>query len=107
MQEAFEAAVSHPDTDARAMGELRRLHLERLGNQKKGLALTERAVSADPGEPAYHITLARMFIVLGELDKARAQVLALRNLNIGGRLDGSIRNLEARINDARSSKEAS
>lgn len=107
MQEAFEAAVSHPDTDARLWANYGDYTWNVLGDQEKGLALTERAVSVDPGEPAYHITLARMFIVLGELDKARAQVRALRNLNIGGRLDGSIRNLETRIHDARSSKEAS
>ncbi len=107
MQEAFEAAVSHPDTDARVWANYGDYTWNVLGDQKKGLALTERAVSVDPGEPAYHITLARMYIVLGELDKARSQVRALRNLNIGGRLDGSIKNLETRIDDARSSKEES
>ncbi len=101
MQAAFEAAVSHPDTDARLWATYGDYTWNVLGEHDRGLARIRRAVDIDPGEPAYRITLARMYTVLGDLPSAEAQIQALEKLDIGGELDGSIASLRQRVADAR------
>ena len=101
MQQAFEAAVSHPDTDARLWANYGDYAWNVLGHHEKGLLLTQRAVATAPKEPAYHITLTRMYIVLGEYGKAGQQIYELQQLDIGGELDGSIAELRHHLDRAR------
>ena len=101
MQQAFEAAVSHPDTDARLWANYGDYEWNVLGHHERGLLLTQRAVAAAPKEPAYHITLTRMYIVLGEYGKAGQQIHELQKLDIGGELEGSIAELRHRLDRAR------
>ncbi|KGI77243.1 hypothetical protein LF63_0111665 [Oleiagrimonas soli] len=97
MQAAFKAAISHPDTDARIWSYYSDYAWNVMGDHSLGLSLIQRAVSDAPDEPAYHITLARMLIANGEFEQARKQIAALERLNIGGRLEGSIRNLRGQM----------
>lgn len=94
MQAAFEAAESH----ARINAKLLRIHADwawnLLGDRELGERLTDEAVQARPGDVDARIALTRMNIVLGNQTKARAQVQALERLNVGGRLDGKIAELE-------------
>jgi hypothetical protein len=55
--------------------------------------MTKDAVKASPGEPAYQITLIRMFAVLGRTAEAEKAIGQLATLNYGGRLDSSLAEL--------------
>ncbi|WP_240601683.1 hypothetical protein [Oleiagrimonas sp. MCCC 1A03011] len=101
MQQAFQAAVSYPDTDARLWASYGDYTWNVLGNHAEGLKLTQHAVNADPSEPAYRITLVRMYLVLNKLSEAEQQINALKHMNIGGELDDSIANLHQRLSSAR------
>ena len=100
MLDAFLAALSHPDSNARLLANYGDFAWNILNNHPLGLRATRDAVETKPGEPVYHITLARMYLALGDRDKAREQLKQLRALNYGGRLDSDIAALEARLEDA-------
>jgi hypothetical protein len=57
--------------------------------------MIKEAVSAQPIEPAYQITLIRMLAAQGEKIEAEAAIKRLEALNIGGRLDTSLSGLRA------------
>jgi protein O-mannosyl-transferase len=97
MQAAFEAAVSHPDTDARIWAYYGDYAWNVMGKHDLGLRQIKHAVAANPDEPAYHITLARMLLAQGDIKGANDQIQDLIGLNIGGRLDNSIAALQSRI----------
>lgn len=65
-----------------------------LQDRPLGERMASASVSAAPNEPAYHITLARMFIAEGQTAKVEQQIAALESLNLGGRLDDSIAELK-------------
>jgi len=97
MTEAFTAALSHPNPSARLLASYGDYAWNVLRNRGLGLSMTEAAVKVAPSEPAYRITLVRMLIVLGSRDAIPPQMQALRSMNIGGRLDDSIHNLQQQI----------
>jgi hypothetical protein len=100
MVEAFLAALSHPDPSARLLATYGDYAWGVLDDKKLGLRMIEEAVQAEPREPAYRITLVRMLAALGSYDQAHAALRELQTLNIGGRLDGSIRDLRGRLPDS-------
>ena len=100
MLDAFLAALSHPNPNARLLANYGDFAWNILDDHPLGLRASRDAVAAKPSEPVYHITLARMYLALGEKAKAREQLKALRTLNYGGRLDSDIAALEKRIRDA-------
>jgi protein O-mannosyl-transferase len=57
--------------------------------------MIEQAVRASPNEPAYQITLIRMLAAQGKSAQARQALTRLETLNIGGRLNPSIAELNA------------
>ncbi|HET6632005.1 MAG TPA: hypothetical protein VFG73_04775 [Rhodanobacteraceae bacterium] len=95
MVHAFLAALSHPHPSARLLATYGDYAWNILGDQELGLRMSEEASTAKPDEPAYHITVARMAIIKGDLTLARAHLKALESLNIGGRLDDRIASLRA------------
>lgn len=95
MMQAFFAALSHPNPNARLLAMYGDYAWNVLQDQGLGLRMAQAAVKADPDEPAYHITLLRMLAVEGQDAQARRQLQALRSLNIGGRLDHTIAALQA------------
>ena len=95
MVEAFHAALAHPQPRPRLLAIYGDYAWNVLDDHALGVRMTAEAVKAKPAEPAYHITLTRMLAAQERYDEARQQIRALENLNIGGRLDGSIAGLKA------------
>ncbi|MEI7036146.1 hypothetical protein [Fulvimonas yonginensis] len=94
---AYLAALSHPNPSARLLAMYGDYAWNVLGDRALGLRMLSEAVAADPAEPAYRITLVRMFLAEGDRAEAGLALHGLESLNIGGRLDGTIRELHARL----------
>jgi hypothetical protein len=90
MMEAFMAALSHPNPDARLLANYGDYGWNILGDKVLGLRMTDEAVKADPSEPAYRVTLVRMLAALGERGAALAELKQLELLNYGGRLNATL-----------------
>jgi hypothetical protein len=97
MMAAFMAALSHPHPDARLLANYSDYSWNVLDDKSLGLRMAENAVKADPGEPVYRITLVRMQVASGHIDETAEQMKALQRLDIGGRLDNSIHELQHQI----------
>jgi hypothetical protein len=95
MMEAFKAALSHPDPDARLLASYSDYAWNVLNNKSLGQHMAELAVLKSPDEPAYHITLIRMLLVEGQVNKAHEALGQLQSLNFGGRLDAQLAELRA------------
>ncbi len=95
MIEAFNAALSHPQPDARLFASYGDYAWNVLENHTLGEHLTEQAVAASPAEPAYQITLIRMLAAQGQKAKALVAISRLKALNLGGRLDDNLMELQA------------
>lgn len=93
MMEAFMAALSHPHPDARLLANYGDYGWNVLGDQALGLRMTEAAVNTAPAEPAYRITLVRMFAALGKRNEALGALQQLEPLNYGGRLNSTLAQL--------------
>ncbi|HEY8586612.1 MAG TPA: hypothetical protein VIL60_07735 [Rhodanobacter sp.] len=95
MIQAFLAALAHPNPSARLLATYGDYAWNVLEDHELGLRMTQEAVQAQPQEPAYQITLIRMLAAQGNKAEADAALKRLEALNIGGRLDGSLRELHA------------
>lgn len=93
--QAFMAALTHPDPSARLLATYGDYAWNVLDDQALGERMIEGAIKASPDEPAYQITRIRMQVALGQQIDARKSLRRLETLNIGGRLDGRIAELEA------------
>jgi protein O-mannosyl-transferase len=94
MTQAFQAALSYPNPSARLLAMYGDYAWNVLNDRTLGEEMTREAVAASPREPAYLITLARMYIAQGKWTSATQTTEALRHLNIGGNLDGDIMKLQ-------------
>ncbi len=99
MSAAFEAALSHPNPSARLMAVYGDYAWNVLGNRALGLSMVANAAKSSPNEPAYCITLMRMLIASGQIERALAILPELEHMNIGGRLNSSIADLKALLPD--------
>jgi protein O-mannosyl-transferase len=97
MTEAFQAAMSHPNPSARLLAMYGDYAWNVLGDHQLGEDMINKATQVKFSEPAYHITLARMAIANGDVEEANQQIDALKQLNIGGRLDESIESLQKHL----------
>jgi hypothetical protein len=97
MTMAFLAALDHPDPSARLLATNADFAWNSLGERELGVRAAQDAVRTRPGEPAYHVTLARMLTHLGRIPEARAQKDVLASMNVGGALDDDIASLETLI----------
>jgi len=95
MMEAFLAALAHPSPNARLFATYGDYAWNVLDDHALGERMTEEAVKASPNEPAYQITLIRMLAAQGRKTSAIEALRRLNELNIGGRLDGSLSALRA------------
>lgn len=103
MKQAFEAAMSHPRPSARLMAIYGDYAWNTLDDRALGERLIRGAVQASPREPAYLLTLGRMQAANGDQAGISMTIHALQRLNIGGMLDGQIRELRKDVespNDA-------
>lgn len=97
MLEAFLAALSHPAPSARLLAMYGDFAWNTLEDHKMGLLASTDAMNANRGEPAYRITVIRMLIVEGRLDEARDALAVLERMNVGGSLDGTLKDLRNQI----------
>jgi hypothetical protein len=95
MIQAFIAALSHPDPSARLLANYADYAWNVLNDKPLGQRMAELAVLKSPEEPAYRITLIRMLLVEGQLNKAHEALGQLQSLNFGGRLDAQLAELRA------------
>ena len=93
MKAAFEAALAHPSPSARLQATYSDYAWNVLGDRPLALKMIGGAVKTDPSEPAYLITQIRMLSAQGYTADAHDALRELRRLNIGGRLDGSLKEL--------------
>ena len=97
LKTSFEAAMQQPNPSARLMAIYGDFAWNALEDRPLALTLLERAAIAAPSEPAYHITLGRMYAASSQWSKAREQQIVLEGLNHGGSLDSDISNLRTRL----------
>ncbi|CAM0997948.1 Tetratricopeptide repeat protein [Rhodanobacter sp. Root179] len=97
MVAAFDAALAHPNPGARLLATYGDYAWNVLENRTLGENLTAQAVRVAPDESAYRITLIRMLIALGREADARRALQQLETMNIGGRLDPNIVELESSL----------
>jgi protein O-mannosyl-transferase len=95
MMEAFMAALSHPNPDARLLANYGDYAWNILDDKVLGERMTEEAIKADPNEPAYRITQIRMLAAQGQKVDAIEALRKLESLNIGGRLNSDLTGLRA------------
>ncbi|MFK2879009.1 hypothetical protein [Rhodanobacter hydrolyticus] len=95
MMEAFMAALSHPNPDARLLANYGDYGWNVLNDKGLGLRMTEASVEADPHEPVYRITLIRMLAALGRKEDALDAIKQLEALNYGDRLSATLAQLRA------------
>ncbi|RYD15541.1 MAG: hypothetical protein EOP90_06200 [Lysobacteraceae bacterium] len=93
MHAAFEAAEAHPGKRAKLLAIRSDWAWSVLGDRVLGERYAQAAVEAAPSDADARVTLARMNIVLGNIAKAREQLLAIEGLNTGGRHDRLIAGL--------------
>jgi len=107
MTEAFLTALSHNHPSARLLATYGDYAWNVLGDRELGLRMTEAAIETAPDEPAYRITQVRMLIALDHTDEAQEASRKLQTLNIGGRLDTSIRSLQNQISEKKATAASS
>jgi hypothetical protein len=93
MTQAYLAALSHPDPSARLLAMYGDYAWNVLDDHALGERMTAAAVKSAPNEPAYRISLVRMLMAQGRTAEARAALLGLQALDIGGSLDNSLKEL--------------
>jgi len=97
MVDAFLAALSHPNPNARLLASYGDYAWNVMHDNALAMRLARGAVKAAPHVAAYHITLARMLIAQGQPAAAQQQIKQLQAQNIGGHLDGSIAELRKKL----------
>jgi hypothetical protein len=95
MKQLFMTALAHPNPSARLLATYGDYAWNVLDDHSLGERMTADAVKASPAEPAYQITLIRMLAVQGRRAEALAALRQLKTLNIGGRLNDSLAELQA------------
>lgn len=71
--------------------------LNAMGDSERALDLWQQASALRPGEPQYHISLAKLLIVLGREDQARAQIATLRGTGKLGQNEAAAQTLERQL----------
>jgi len=100
MLAVYLAALSHPSPRSRLLAAYSEFAWAELGDHALGYAMIRRATSAEPSEPAYHITTLRYALAMGDIAVARDQLASLQRLNVGRRLDSDIGPLTEQIDAA-------
>jgi hypothetical protein len=99
--QTFGSALSHAKPSPRLLAIYSGFAWDVMKDDDLAYRVQKEAVRGDPGEGAYHVTLARMAIRRGDIAVAQNQIQALSSMNVGGRFAGDI----AALNNALASKE--
>ncbi|NID05212.1 hypothetical protein HBF26_09965 [Luteibacter jiangsuensis] len=92
----YMAALNHPRPRGRLLSAYGDFAWNGLGDRALGFRMAQAASAAEPSEPAYHITIVKEALVLGNEAAVAEHMAALRRLNLNGRLDDSIKSLQDR-----------
>ncbi|MGH8158707.1 MAG: hypothetical protein ACREPQ_11355 [Rhodanobacter sp.] len=95
MLEMFLAALDHPNPSAELQAHYGDYAWSVMGDRALGERMTAAAVAADPGYPGYRVALIRMLAAQGRSSDANSALHQLEALNVGGRLDPTLRELRA------------
>jgi hypothetical protein len=95
MLQAYFAALSHPEPNARLLAMYGDYAWNVLDDKALGLSMTASATKAAPNETAYRITLIKMLAALGRKSDAQNAMKQLESLNYGGRLESTLAQLRA------------
>ncbi len=99
MLATFDAAASHgPHPEVLSMRGNYVLNV--LGDSDTALRLWQQAEALKPSEPEYHISLAKLLIMLRRFDEARAEIAQLRRIGRFGQNEAAARTMEQRLRDA-------
>ncbi len=106
MLSTFDAAASHgPVPEVMSMRGNYVLNV--LGDSALALSLWQRASAMQPSEPQYHVSLAKLLMVLGRYDEARGQIAELRKIGRLGQNESMAQTLEARLRAAQNAAKPS
>jgi len=94
LQEAFFAALSHPNPSARLLALYANFAWNGMNDRDLGLRMITLAVSGSPTETAYRVTMIRMLAAMGRYQDAKRELATLGRLNYGGRLNASLAELQ-------------
>ena len=97
MNAAYRAALSHPNPTARLLAMYSDYTWNILHDQSLAERLIVMAVKTEPREAAYRITQIRLLLAQGRTQEAKVALGDLQQLNIGGQLNPSIRELRNSI----------
>jgi hypothetical protein len=103
LQLAYEATLSRPHPIARLDGAYADFQRDILHDDAKAAQYLARAVKNDPGESAYRVDLAVLYVRGGQTELALEQIDALRRMNLAGRLDSQIAVLETLVKQGKAS----
>jgi hypothetical protein len=95
----YMTALAHPNPRARLLAAYAEFAWNELRDTPLGLRLSKAASAKEPSEPAYHITVVREALVLGDHAAVAQHMAALERLNVGGRLERSLTPLRARVEE--------
>lgn len=98
--DAFLTAIAHPNPSPRLLAMYANFAWNILNDRTVALSAQRRAVEAAPNEMTYRTGLARMAIRTGDIQTAKAEVAAMRSVNVGGRYNDDIDSLEVSIDNA-------
>lgn len=97
----FLAAMSHPNPSARLLAAYSDFAWNGLNDTPLAFRLSSAASAREPSEPAYHVTVVREAMVLGDRKAVAQHMAALERLNIGGRLNNVLIPLRADVKEGR------
>jgi hypothetical protein len=97
----YEAALGNPTVEPRTKAQLLSLLSAYYGNvvldTQEAVSLAMAAVEQDPGEPAFHFSLADLATKLGNFDLAARELIATNQNDRLGRFGKKARDLEASL----------
>lgn len=94
LQQAYVAALSHPDPIARLLGAYADFANELLHDDARAIRYLRLAVDKAPGEPEYRVQLTHLLAIHGMTEEAVRNIDRLRRMDSFGRLDAKIAILE-------------
>lgn len=101
--ELYVAALSHPKPRARLIGSYSDFAWSVLEDRRFAYQLAQEASSIEPGEPAYHVTVVKQALALGDFATAKMHISELEQLNIGDRLESTVTSLRRQMVQAEAS----
>jgi hypothetical protein len=95
LEEAFYVALSHKNVGSQLLAAFANFQRSVMSNTSLAEEYLLKAAVKSPREPTYREDLAALYVVDGNLKRAREQISILKDLNFLGTLDSKINRLES------------